>query len=289
MPSRKKKSLTPAKRPPAIDSKAASFLEVLSRQFRQSPLSHTVPRINACRPDEFFERYYYSNRPVILQGLMKGWTALRRWTPEFFARKFRNSTVEIVAGRDADPYYESNFLSHRTTLRMKDYVSMVNRAGETNDFYLSARNLLLQRPSFRSLLNDLRCPAGFLDPSSFRKAPNFFFGPKGTVTPLHHDAQNILFGQIRGRKLFKLIPPFDLDKVYVERACFSSADFGKLDHARFPLARQASLLECILDPGEFLFLPVGWWHWVRALDISISVSFCNFRVEGGPVVWRFWE
>jgi hypothetical protein len=31
-----------------------------------------------------------------------------------------------------------------------------------------------------------------------------------------------------------------------------------------------------LHPGEALFIPVGWWHHVRALDISINVSFLNF-------------
>jgi hypothetical protein len=29
-----------------------------------------------------------------------------------------------------------------------------------------------------------------------------------------------------------------------------------------------------------LFLPVGWWHWVKALDVSISATFCSFRIAG---------
>ena len=32
----------------------------------------------------------------------------------------------------------------------------------------------------------------------------------------------------------------------------------------------------MLAPGEALFLPVGWWHHVRALDLSISVAFNHF-------------
>jgi hypothetical protein len=240
-------------------------------------------------PREFFERYYYANRPVVLRGLMTGWKALQVWSPDYFARKFGNCSVEIVTGRSRDPHYESNFLSHRTTLRMKDYVQMVNEAGETNEFYLSARNFFFRRKRFKSLLNDLRCPKGFLNPRTFRKTPNLFFGPNGTVTPLHHDALNILFGQICGRKLFKLIPPFDMDKVYVERVCFSGVDLGKLDYSKFPLMRGASILEVVVEPGEFLFIPVGWWHWVKALDISISVSFTNFDVKGTPVEWHFWE
>jgi hypothetical protein len=35
-------------------------------------------------------------------------------------------------------------------------------------------------------------------------------------------------------------------------------------------------LDLVLAPGEALFLPVGWWHHVRALDLSISVAFNHF-------------
>jgi len=272
-----------------VKSKAESFLNILGRQFCQSPFAQAVPTIDHSGSREFFERYYYNNRPVILRGLMKGWKALQLWSPDYFARRFGNCSVEIVTGRNRDPHYESNFLSHRSTLRMKDYVQMVNEASETNDFYLSARNFFFQRKRFKSLLHDMRCPKGFLNPRTFRKAPHLFFGPKGTVTPLHHDALNILRPEICGRKLFKLIPPFDMDKVYVERVCFSGVDLGKLDYSKFPLMRSASILEVVVEPGEFLFIPVGWWHWVKALDISISVSFTSFDVKGSPVAWHFWE
>jgi hypothetical protein len=278
-----------SRRASPVKSKAESFLNILSQQFCQSPYAQAVPTIDHSSSREFFERYYYANRPVILRGLMKGWKALQLWSPDFFARRFGNCSVEIVTGRSRDPHYESNFLSHRTTLRMKDYVRMVKEAGETNDFYLSARNFFFQRKGFKSLLDDMRCPRSFLNPRTFRKAPNLFFGPKGTLTPLHHDGLNILFGQICGRKMFKLIPPFDMDKVYVERVCFSGVDLGKLDYSRFPRMRSASILEVVVGPGEFLFIPVGWWHWVKALDVSISVSFTSFDVKGGPVAWKFWE
>jgi hypothetical protein len=272
-----------------VKSKAESFLNLLSQQFSQSSCAQAVPAIDRSSSVEFFERYYYANRPVIVRGLMKNWKALQQWSPDHFARRFGNCSVEIVTGRSRDPHYESNFLSHRTTLRMKDYVRMINEAGESNDFYLSARNFFFQRKAFKSLMDDMRCPRGFLNPKTFRRAPNLFFGPKGTVTPLHHDGLNVLFGQIYGRKLFKLIPPFDMDKVYVERVCFSGVDLGKVDYSRFPLMRGASILEAVVEPGEFLFIPVGWWHWVKALHISISVSFTNFDVKGTPVAWRFWE
>jgi ribosomal protein L16 Arg81 hydroxylase len=41
----------------------------------------------------------------------------------------------------------------------------------------------------------------------------------------------------------------------------------------------------LLDPGQVLFLPVGWWHHVRSMDISISLSFTNFRAAN-DYVWE---
>jgi lysine-specific demethylase 8 len=32
-------------------------------------------------------------------------------------------------------------------------------------------------------------------------------------------------------------------------------------------------VDCILEPGDTLYIPVGWWHYVRSLSVSFSVSF----------------
>jgi mannose-6-phosphate isomerase-like protein (cupin superfamily) len=49
------------------------------------------------------------------------------------------------------------------------------------------------------------------------------------------------------------------------------------------------VLEATVGPGDFLLIPVGWWHTVESLSTSISLSFHNFAVDGSPVVWRWRE
>ena len=41
----------------------------------------------------------------------------------------------------------------------------------------------------------------------------------------------------------------------------------------FPLFHEAKYVETILEEGQCLYIPVGWWHYVRSLTVSFSVSF----------------
>lgn len=58
----------------------------------------------------------------------------------------------------------------------------------------------------------------------------------------------------------------------------SQVDWENPDFGRFPLFREVKLQETLLCPGEILFIPGNYWHSLRSLDPSISVS-CWWRVH----------
>jgi ribosomal protein L16 Arg81 hydroxylase len=87
---------------------------------------------------------------------------------------------------------------------------------------------------------------------------------------------NILLAQVVGRKRITLIPSFESHLVYNHIGVYSQVDCENPDLSRYPLFAKASKFETVLEPGEVLFIPVGWWHQVRSLDVSISVSCTNF-------------
>jgi ribosomal protein L16 Arg81 hydroxylase len=266
-------------------SKHRALFEAMAETARQSHYGNDSikKRLTA---EHFYEQYFWRNTPVVLQNLMADWPALERWTPEFFAERYGNELIEITSERESDPLFEANLDQHRSRIRMRDYIRRIKQCTDaTNDFYLVAKNGLMAKEAFRGLLDDIPAPAGFLDPAmSSSHNIGLWFGPAGTVTPLHHDGSNILLGQIRGRKLVKLISPFFLDYLYNSQTCFSDVDLEQVDYERFPLMRKVEILTIPLEAGEFLFIPIGWWHWVKALEVSISVSFQNFIFNNGPIV-----
>jgi hypothetical protein len=60
---------------------------------------------------------------------------------------------------------------------------------------------------------------------------------------------------------------------------FSPIDLDAPELVRYPVFRDAKLLEVVVEPGETVLLPLGWWHQVTALDVSMSYSFTNLAVH----------
>jgi hypothetical protein len=267
--------------------KLASLLDAYAELYRQSEFASRAGWPAAISAEQFYQDYFYRNRPVVVDGLMQDWPALRLWSPRYLAEEIGDLEVEITSGRDGDPRFEENFSQHVRRIRMAEFVDLIEQGGETNDYYLVARNQLLARPECARLREQIVSPPGFLDPQAEVEGHvKLWLGPAGTLTPLHHDATNIFFGQVYGRKHIKLISPYDIGNVYNDRRCFSAVDLDDVDLHQFPRMAGVPVIDAIVEPGQFLFIPVGWWHWVRSLDVSISLSFQNFHINGRAIVWR---
>ncbi len=256
----------------------------LKGQLESPSWTRGVERRARVSASEFLECYYAMNRPVILTDVADKWPALNLWSrPEYFAEKFGDTSLTVCMGRDSDPDCDRDFHKHMISMSMREYVAWVLGAGETNDGYLISNNRLLENEAFQSLLADVMPPEEYVDPERFRTHMSFWFGPAGTHTPLHHDGNNILFCQVVGRKEFYLVSPWETDLMAGAEGYYASTQVPpglmneglRLPDDDFPWRA----LRVVLEPGEALFLPVGWWHQVRALDMSVSLSFLNFRAD----------
>lgn len=236
-----------------------------------------VERRTALSPEQFLEQHYAANRPVLLTGLMARWQALDKWTPQYLKSVCGRELVEVMAARESNPQYEIDDSPHRRNIHFSQFIDVAMSGAETNDYYLTARNNFFARAGVRPLLQDIEQFPDYLNVDESGNGIYLWLGPKGTVTPLHHDLMNIFMAQVRGRKRVLLVPPEELDLVYNHHAVYSPVDPANPDYERFPGFREATVLETELAPGEVLFLPVGWWHYVKAIEPSITVTFNNFR------------
>lgn len=279
-----RRPLPPPVRPAAPDVHDAArrnLLALYGELHRRGRSPEAVAVRTAITGEEFFEEFYCRNRPVLLAGLLAGSDAVRTWTPEFFARRFGSATVEITTGRDRTPDYERRLSETLATVTMAEFVDRLTGTGASNDFYLVARNYFFDREPFRALRNDVIPPADIIDSTgTVRGAMKLWFGPQGTVTPMHFDEHSILFVQIYGRKEFKLVPAFDYDRMYPRGGFYSEVDPLNVDLGRHPRFAGASVSDVEVGPGDALLLPAGWWHWARSRSISISTTFSRFAIDG---------
>jgi ribosomal protein L16 Arg81 hydroxylase len=208
---------------------------------------------------------------------MNDWQAMKRWTPEYLKSVCGDQDIEIMAARESNFLYEIQDKTHRKIVKFSDYVDMVSDLqNESNDYYLTARNGFLDRPSAKPLLEDFAPFSEYLTPDCSPGKAFFWYGPKGTITALHHDHMNLLLSQVQGRKIVKLIPPDEIDLVYNFFSVYSLVDLTDPDFEQFPKFQEATVSEVLLEAGEVLFIPVGWWHYVVATEPTISISFTNF-------------
>ncbi len=244
-------------------------LRLLAEQHATRARPREVERVEGLPGDAFFERYYATSTPVVLPDLLDAWPA-RAWTPASLAARFGEVEVEVCEGRDADADYDVHAAALRASTTMGALVERMARTDRSNDFYMIARNRNLEGP-LRPLLDEVGDSRGILDRERLVGGSQLWVGPAGTVTPLHHDTSNILFCQLFGRKRILLASPVERALLEAPRAMYAALD------PEDPRAAEAIALRSVeLAPGEALFLPVGWWHHVRALDPSISVAFVAF-------------
>jgi hypothetical protein len=253
--------------------------EAIKRAARSLPTITEVPRVGMLDAAAFRTRAA-QGLPFLITGIVNRWP-LCALTLEVLRERFGDVPVRARVG----DYVNTAFAPDRAMqdMSMREYLERVSTDAEPLPPYLG--NLELRE------LNSM-CHW----PSYFDKMgpPRYWIGPTRTVTPLHCDYDDNIFAQIWGTKRIFLSPPHHDEFLYTSEA--NSLLFGSPfdpeapDFEQFPLARQATMIECIVNPGELLYVPAGWYHQVRALTFSLSSNrwarAVPFALNGEPILRR---
>jgi hypothetical protein len=256
------------------------LLETLERQRALSAQDATIERRAGLSSDEFLDRYYAANRPVILTGEMSGWPALAKWTPDYLKQAVGSKTIEFQGDRSKSERFEIHKDAHKRELPFDQFIDLVSQPGAGNDAYLTAYNSARNTEAISMLHPDLGFPDKFLNRDVEQPNGMMWIGPAGTLTSLHHDLTNNLIAQLVGRKRLLVLPASEVGKLYNHLHVFSEIsdlEDPALTLARFPRLEHARFTEVTLMPGEMIFMPLAWWHQVRSIDFSVTITYTNFR------------
>ncbi|MES2675304.1 MAG: cupin-like domain-containing protein [Pseudomonadota bacterium] len=245
-----------------------------------SRYSTNIEKIEVPAFDIFIKNYYSKHLPVVLTGGMDKWPALNKWTPEYLSTHFGHVDVEVQFGRASDPQYERNSLAHKKIIKLSEFSSMITEVEASNDFYMTANNAAQNMNGLAALFDDVAdFGHGYREQANIKSRNLLWFGPKGTYTPMHHDLINNMLVQIYGRKKVTLIPALQVPFMYNDTGVYTAATYPNYDREKYPMLEKVTPIEFILEPGDALFIPIGWWHSVESLSISIGLTFNNFNTS----------
>lgn len=249
------------------------ILDVMERQRQVSPVAAALMRCEDLSSEQFRDHFYATSRPCVIAGAIADWPALAKWTPDYLRKVVGDAPVEFQGGRDQAGDFELAKDRHKRVAPFSAYLDLIeNNPG--NDAYVTAYNSAANQAAFAPLMADIRPLPSLLGPGEGM----LWVGPAGTFTPLHFDLTNNLLIQVTGRKRVMLVSPNQARLMAHRRHVFS--DVHDLEDpacmARQPQAKDVRPYVVTLEPGDMLFIPVGWWHQVRSLDFSVMMTCTNF-------------
>ncbi|BFZ62446.1 hypothetical protein YB2330_003540 [Saitoella coloradoensis] len=243
---------------------------------------HHIDRADDLDIGEFQEHLLTRNTPLIITEALHNWPAvyLQSWSSLDYLLNITSNGQRLVPVEIGDSYVSKDWT--QKIIPFKEFLeTYILNPDPPALAYLAQHDVFSQIPRLRE---DITIPDYcYANHESALEEPiaNAWFGPKGTVSPLHKDPYCNIFAQVAGYKYWKIFPKSETKNLYprgeedgVDMSNTSQVDVdGEVNLEMYPKYAEAQYREGILGPGEMLFLPKGSWHFVKSLTPSFSVSF----------------
>ncbi|XP_068202017.1 lysine-specific demethylase 8-like [Palaemon carinicauda] len=229
-----------------------------------------LPSVHQPALDQFLLKYMNIGKPVKLLGIVDHWPANKLWSIAYLREVAGGRTVPVEIGaRYTDDSWSQALMT------MDEYLTayVTKRVPGAPTGYLAQHQLLDQVPELQEdLLIPDYCHLGEHPPTL-----NAWIGPKGTISPLHHDPDHNILVQVVGYKYIRLYEEDQTKYLYPHPdpllSNTSQVDVEGQEDPDQPLFKNALFYDLILGPQEALYIPPRCWHYVRSLSTSFSVSF----------------
>jgi hypothetical protein len=244
--------------------------------------------VDSILPEEFRTKYYNTSTPLIIKNMAKSWPAYQKWNWDYFIDTVGESKVGVYNNVKSDSYTPINTADDY--MKFGDYLRKV-KAGPL-DLRIFLFNIFQHAPT---IVHDFTWPEELMT-GFVKKYPMLFVGGQGSITHMHFDIDmsHILHTQFAGKKRVLLFPHEEKHKLYRKPwEVLSIANFANynnsFDYENFPAVKKANGYEVILDHGDTLFMPAGYWHHMEYIEAGFAMSLRALQGSIGGKLNGLWK
>ena len=227
-----------------------------------------IQRVDTITPQAFVENYVKPQIPLVIQNLTQDWRALQLWNFEYFKAIAGQVEVPLYDSRPITSKYKYNEPMQR--MKFAEYIDLL--LAQPTDLRLFLFNLIKERPDLQQHIKFPDIGLKFI-----KSLPFLFVGGENSKVFMHYDIDlaNILHVHLYGRKKCLIFPPSETKYLYKVPNSLKTndcIDFSNPDFEAFPALAFAKGYTTALQPGDALYMPEGYWHYMHYLTPGFSLS-----------------
>jgi hypothetical protein len=225
-----------------------------------------IERRSGLTPEQFAEEYLNPLKPVVFTDLMDAWPAKNRWTLDFFKNTYGHLEVPVYSANYSKP--GKGYMEPDKIMSFRSFLETMEQ-GPT-DLRMFLFNIFRHAPELCHDFSTHTIMSGFI-----KQFPFMFFGGQGSHVALHYDIDmaHVFLNQIHGRKRVVLFSHEQSRNLYQHPYTVASyIDVNNPDYVKYPALRNVEGYDVMLQPGETLFMPSGYWHYIEYTDFGYSIS-----------------
>lgn len=227
-----------------------------------------IDRVQTISKKDFIQNYFKPQKPVVIERFIEDWPAYTKWNLDYIAEVAGDKEVPLYDDRPVT--HEDGFNEPHAKMKMRDYIDLLKR--EPTKFRIFLWNVLKEVPI---LQKDYSYPDFGI--RLMKGLPMLFFGGTNSHTFMHYDIDlaNIFHFHFHGKKECILFDQKQNDYLYkipyslINR---EDIDMSNPDYEKWPALKKAKGYKTHLEHGEVLYMPEGYWHYMKYLTPGFSMS-----------------
>lgn len=231
---------------------------------------NTIPveRVKNISKEAFIVNYYKPQKPVLIEDLTQNWGAFDRWNLDYIQKRAGDQVVPLYNNKPAKG--KQSVYAPVQEMKLSEYIELLKT--EPTDLRIFFYNILDHMPE---LIEDFEYPDIGL--KFFKRLPALFFGGSKSKVFFHYDIDlpDSLHVHFHGDKSVTLFSPKQTKYLY--KVPFSIHNIDKIDmdnpdFVTYPALRFAEGIQADLKHGDALYMPSGYWHYIKYLNGGFSMT-----------------